>query len=141
MADQYAIFLSAGFFAQAMRLTGVDHQVNLMFLGLQAAVGATPFLLLLPPLVLLLSFAGLHPLVVMALLGESLKPEVLGISAMQLATVLTGSAVLTYMAGPFSGTLGLVQSINRVSTFRLSLWNAPYALALVLLLGVTSLLL
>lgn len=141
MADQYVIFLSAGFLAQAMRLTGVDHQVNLMFLGLQAAVGATPFLLLLPPLVLLLSFAGLHPLVVMALLGESLKPEVLGISAVQLAVVLTGSAVLTYMAGPFSGTLGLVQSINRISTFRLSLWNAPYALVLVFLLGVTSLLL
>jgi len=90
---------------------------------------------------LLASFLGMHPLVMMALLGESLKPEVLGINSTQLAVTMIGSAVLTYMAGPFSGTLGLVQSINHVSTFRLSLWNAPYALGYHLLLAVTIVLL
>ena len=86
---------------------------------------------------LLASFLGMHPLVIMALLGESLKPEVLGINSTQLAVTMIGSAVLTYLAGPFSGTLGLVQSISHVSIFRLSLWNAPYALGYHLLLAVT----
>jgi hypothetical protein len=44
------------------------------------------------------------------------------------------------MQGPFSGTLGLVQSINKVSSFRLALWNAPYAFAYFLLLGVAIML-
>ncbi|MDB5727031.1 MAG: hypothetical protein JWQ00_236, partial [Noviherbaspirillum sp.] len=78
---------------------------------------------------------GVHPLVAIALLGESLKPEVLGIPIRQLAVALVGSAVLTYMQGPFSGTLGLVQSINKVSSFRLAMWNAPYALAYFALLA------
>lgn len=141
MADQFVIFLSAGFFAQSMRLTGFDHEVNLMFLHFHNALGTMPLLLLMPPMALLASFLGMHPLVLIALLGESLQPEVLGISSMQLAVTMAGSAVLTYVAGPFSGTLGLVRSINQVSTFRLSLWNAPYALGFVVLLSAATLLL
>jgi len=35
------------------------------------------------------------------------------------------------MQGPFSATLGLVQPITDVSTFRLSPWNAPGLLCLI----------
>ena len=141
MADQFVLFLSAGFFARAMHMSSFDHTVNLMFLHLHDALGTLLFLILMPPMALLASFIGMHPLIVIALLGESLRPEVLGISSMQLAVTMIGSAVLTYLAGPFSGTLGLVQSINQVSTFRLSLWNAPYALGYILLLALAIMLL
>lgn len=140
LADQFAIFLCAGFFAKAMHLSGVDHSANLMFLHLHDVVGTRLFLLLMPVMALAASFLGVHPLVAIALLGESLKPDVLGITASELTIALVGSSVLTYMLGPFSGTLGLVQSINQVSTFRLSLWNAPYAIGYFLLLAATTLL-
>jgi hypothetical protein len=140
MADQFAIFLGAGFFAGAMRISGFDHEANLMFLDMHQAIGSQMFLLLMPVMALAASFLGVHPLVAIALLGESLRPEVLGIPIKQLAVALIGSAVLTYMQGPFSGTLGLVQSINKVSSFRLALWNAPYAFAYFLLLGVAIML-
>lgn len=140
LADQFAIFLGAGFFASAMHLSGIDHTANQMFLHLHDALGTQLFLLLMPVMALAASFLGVHPLVAIALLGESLKPEVLGISPAHLAITLVGSSVLTYMQGPFSGTLGLVQSINHVSTFRLSLWNAPYAVGYFLLLAATILL-
>lgn len=141
MADQFAIFLSAGFFVKAMGLSGFDHAANLMFLHLHDAIGTQLFLILMPLMALAASFFGVHPLVAIALLGESLKPEVLGIGVTQLAITLIGSSVLTYMLGPFSGTLGLVQSINHVSTFRLSAWNAPYAAGYFLLLAATIMLL
>jgi hypothetical protein len=140
MADQFAIFLSAGFFAKAMHLSGFDHSANLMFLHLHDAVGTRLFLILMPAMALIASFLGMHPLVAIALLGESLKPEVLGITSTQLAITLLGSSVLTYMLGPFSGTLGLVQSINQVPTFRLALWNVPYAIGYFLLLAATIML-
>lgn len=135
MADQFAIFLSAGFFTKAMRLSGFDHTANLMFLHLHDMVGTQLFLILMPLMALAASLFGVHPLVAIALLGESLKPEVLGIGPAQLAVALVGSSVLTYMLGPFSGTLGLVQSINRIPTFRLALWNAPYAIGYFALLA------
>lgn len=139
MSNQFAIFLSAGYFVKAMHLSGADHTANIMFLSLHDAVGTQLFLILIPIMALIASFLGLHPLVAIALLGESLKPEVLGINPTQLAITLIGSSVLTYMLGPFSGTLALVQSINQVSTFRLSLWNAPYAAGYFVLLVMTVL--
>lgn len=139
MSSQFAIFLSAGYFVKAMHLSGADHTANIMFLSLHDAVGTQLFLILIPIMALIVSFLGLHPLVAIALLGESLKPEVLGINPTQLAITLIGSSVLTYMLGPFSGTLALVQSINQVSTFRLSLWNAPYAAGYFVLLVMTVL--
>lgn len=134
MADQVAIFLSAGFFARAMHMSGLDHSANVLFLGLCDVFGAAGLLIAMPVMALIAAFLGVHPLVAIALLGESLKPELLGITPEQLAITLIGSAVLTYMLGPFSGTLGLVQSLTGVSTFRLSMWNAPYAAGFFVLL-------
>lgn len=141
LADQFAIFLAAGFFVSAMHLSGVDHAVNQAFLALHQVLGTRLFLLAMPLMALAAAMAGVHPLVAIALLGQSLKPEVLGIDAELLALTLIGSSVLTYMLGPFSGTLGLVQSLTRVSGYRLALWNLPYALGYVGLLGLAILLL
>lgn len=140
LADQFAIFLAAGFFVTAMHLSGADVAVNQAFLALNHALGTRLFLLAMPLMALALSMAGVHPLVAIALLGQSLKPEVLGIDAQLLALTLIGSAVLTYMLGPFSGTLGLMQSLTRIPGYRLASWNLPYAGAYVALLAVTILL-
>lgn len=135
MADQFAVFLAAGFFAAAIKLSGADASVNQLFMQLSDAVGAQALALLIPAMTLAASFLGLHPLVAIALLAESLRPELLGLSSAQLALALIGGSVLTFMLGPFSGTLGLTQAISGVSAFRLCAWNAPYAFGYFLLLG------
>lgn len=135
LADQFAIFLAAGFFVSAMHLSGVDHAVNQAFLALHQTLGTRLFLLAMPLMALAAAMAGVHPLVAIALLGQSLKPEVLGIDVELLALALIGSSVLTYMLGPFSGTLGLMQSLTRISGYRLALWNLPYAVGYVALLA------
>lgn len=140
LADQFAIFLAAGFFVSAMHLSGADHTVNQAFLALHQALGTTLFLLAMPLMALAAAMAGVHPLVAIALLGQSLKPDVLGIDAQLLALTLIGSAVLTYMLGPFSGTLGLMQSLTRIPAYRLARWNLPYAAGYVALLAVAILL-
>jgi hypothetical protein len=140
LADQFAIFLAAGFFVSAMHLSGADLAVNQAFLALHQALGTRLFLLAMPLMALAAAMAGVHPLVAIALLGQSLKPDVLGIDARLLALALIGSAVLTYMLGPFSGTLGLMQSLTRIPGYRLARWNLPYALGYVALLAVAILL-
>jgi hypothetical protein len=140
LADQFAIFLAAGFFVSAMHLSGVDHAVNQAFLALHQTLGTRLFLLAMPLMALAAAMAGVHPLVAIALLGQSLKPEVLGIDVELLALALIGSSVLTYMLGPFSGTLGLMQSLTRISGYRLALWNLPYAAGYVALLAAALLL-
>jgi hypothetical protein len=134
MAEQFAIFLSGGFFVSAMHLSGYDSTANRLFLDFHALAGTNLLLTLVPVLTLGLSFLGVHPLVAIVLFGESLKPEVLGITPDKMALTLVGSCVLTFMQGPFSGTLGLVQSLTGTSSFRLALWTAPYALVYFVLL-------
>lgn len=135
MADQFAVFLAAGFFAAAVRLSGSDDEVNRLFMQLSDAVGAQVLALLIPAMTLAASFLGLHPLVAIALLADSLRPELLGLSSAQLALALIGGSVLTFMLGPFSGTLGLTQTISGVSAFRLCAWNTPYAFGYFVLLA------
>ncbi len=134
MAEMFAIFLCGGFFASALNLSGTVHEANAGLLALREMLGARPFLMSLPLVALLGSMVGLHPLVAMAILAEALKPEVLGIAAHHLAIALTGGALLTYMLGPFGGTLGLVSTFTNMSTWRLSWWNLPYATSYLLLL-------
>jgi hypothetical protein len=139
MADQFAIFLSGGFFVRAMHLSGFEHVANLGLLHLHGLVGSDLLLVLLPVLTLMLSVLGVHPLVAIVLFGESLKPEVLGITPEKMSLTLIGSCVLTFMQGPFSGTLGLVHSITNLSTFRLARWTAPYAFVYFVLLSIAIL--
>jgi hypothetical protein len=136
MSDQFAVFLSVGFFTSALHISGADHGVNLVILQLRDALGAQAVLMLLPLMAVAISFIGVHPLAAIGVLAESLKPEVLGITPTRIAISLVGGSALTYLLGPFSGTLGLVQSINHVSTYRLSWWNASYAVAFFVLLTI-----
>jgi hypothetical protein len=139
MADQFAIFLSGGFFVRAMHLSGFEHLANLCLLHLHGLVGTPLLLILLPVLTLAMSVLGVHPLVAIVLFGESLKPEVFGITPEKMSLTLIGSCVLTFMQGPFSGNLGLVHSITNLSTFRLARWTAPYAFVYFVLLSIAIL--
>ncbi|MDO8298986.1 hypothetical protein [Lacisediminimonas sp.] len=134
MAEMFAIFLCGGFFASALNLSGYVHEANVGLLALREMLGPRPFLMALPLVALMGSMVGLHPLVAMAILAEALKPEVLGIAPHHLAIALTGGALLTYMLGPFGGTLGLVSTFTNMSTWRLSWWNLPYGISYLLLL-------
>jgi hypothetical protein len=137
MAEMFAMFLAGGFFASALHASGYVHQVNEAMLSFDHMVGSTGFLLALPFVALAAALVGMHPLVAIAVLAESLRPELLGIPAPHLAIALTGGALLTYMCGPFGGTVGLVSSYAGVPAWRVAAWNLPYALVYLALLLLT----
>lgn len=137
MAEMFAMFLAGGFFASALHASGYVHQVNQAMLGFDQMVGSTGFLLALPFVAMAAALVGMHPLVAIAVLAESLRPELLGIPAPHLAIALTGGALLTYMCGPFGGTVGLVSSYAGAPAWRVAAWNLPYALVYLVLLLLT----
>ncbi|OLN21261.1 hypothetical protein BTO30_15875 [Domibacillus antri] len=139
MSDSFAIFLSAGFFVQALHYSGQDRLVNQLFVQFSELAGVQLFLISLPFLTLLFSFIGMHPIVVVTLLAQSLKPDVLGITPEQMAVAFLGGAVLTFYLGPFSGTLGLMSSIINVRPMRIAGWSLLYAAAFSLVLTISVL--
>ncbi len=139
MSDQFAIFLSAGFFVAALQVTGSNSFLNEAIINLDHLFGPQAFLAILPLVPLLLAFLGMHPALAIGLLAESLEPASLGISAEQLALALLGGAVSTFLLGPFNATSGIMSSIMKVSPFRIVAWNVGYSIAFLLMIVVALL--
>lgn len=140
MADQFAIFLSTGFFVQALQYSGYNHLVTEYILQFNHWVGSSLFLLILPLITLGFGLMGMHPITAITLLAESMNPPALGISAEHLAIALVGGAVMTFSIGPFSGTLNMFSIIIRQSTFRIAAWNLLYTVSFFLFLALVLLL-
>ncbi|WP_018132760.1 hypothetical protein [Effusibacillus pohliae] len=141
MGEQFAIFLSAGFFVKALQLSGYSETINGAVLQIERAIGVGAFLACLPLLPLVLAYLGMHPVVAITLLAQSLDPASLSVSANALTLALLGGAVTTFIMGPFNATLGIMSSLIKENPFRISLWSWPFTVCFLLLLLLTVVLL
>jgi hypothetical protein len=123
MHNMFAIFLSAGFFVNALKYSGLDQVINQIVLSFSAVIPVSLFLITLPLITLFIACFGLHPIVAVALLAQSLNPVVLGIDPENLTIALLGGAVMTFFIGPFSGTLGIMSTLLQTTSFQIAKWN------------------
>jgi len=78
---------------------------------------------------LLLSAAGLHPVVVTVLIGGVLPPEVIGISPLLMGTTLLIMWGLGTIVSPLSAVALYLSRASGVPPWKIAwLWNSPYAL-------------
>lgn len=140
MAEQFALFLSAGFFIKALHFSGYNQAVNQVFVDFNHLVGGNMFLILLPLITMSFCFIGMHPIAAITLLAESLNPAILGITPEHMTIALIGGAVMTFMIGPFSGTMGVMSSIIKVNPFRIAAWSIIPAIGFFLILVLVLLL-
>lgn len=126
MKDQFVLFLSAGFFLTAIQTSGAAHSINLWITDLIQLTGSFIFVLLIPLIPLALAFTGLHPAVGLALVAESLNPQLLGISPQILAIAMLTGASTAFMMGPYNATIGMMSNIIGESPHRVSNWNAKF---------------
>ncbi|GAB7387797.1 hypothetical protein BSNK01_16340 [Bacillaceae bacterium] len=141
MKDQFFIFLSAGFFLSALKVSGVDDTLNQWILGVKDVVGDQFFITLLPLIPFALAFSGLHPAVALALVAEALNPQSLHIAPNVLAVAMLSGAVTAFLMGPYNATLGIMSNIVKESPYRVSNWNAPFTLLYIVFVMLVLLLL
>jgi hypothetical protein len=134
MSDQFAIFLSAGFFVKALQYSGYNEYINTNIIQFSQYIGETLFLILLPIFTLSFGLIGMHPITTIMLLAELLDPSVLGISAEHLAIAMIGGAVMTFSIGPFSATMNMFSMLIHQSSFRIAWWNVLYTIGYFVLL-------
>ncbi|WP_246315760.1 hypothetical protein [Paenibacillus foliorum] len=133
MKEQFFVFLSAGFMISAIQTTGAGHFINSWIIGVKDMVGADLFLLFIPLIPLILAFVGLHPAVALALAGESLNPNALGISVELTAIAMLTGAAAAFMVGPYNATAGMMAGLSGQSSYRVSNWNIPFTAAYLLM--------
>ncbi len=128
MKDQFFIFLSAGFFISAIQFSNTDVYLNTGVQGIMNVIGIEMFIILLPFIPLALAFTGLHPAVGLALLSEALDPQSIGVSPYILTVSMLAGAVAAFLMGPYNATIGLMSSIVKTNSFKVSNWNIPFTL-------------
>ncbi|SFL08820.1 hypothetical protein SAMN03159341_103146 [Paenibacillus sp. 1_12] len=133
MREQFFVFLSAGFLIASIQATGAGHEINLWIIAIKDFIGADIFLLCIPLIPLGLAFIGLHPAVGLALTAESLNPQSLGISVELTAIAMLTGAATAFLMGPYNATAGLMSSLTKESSYKISNWNLPFTTAYILL--------
>ncbi|WP_240374264.1 hypothetical protein [Bacillus piscicola] len=126
MKDQFFLFLSAGFFISAINVSGADQTINHWISALIDVTGVQVFLVILPMVPVALAFIGLHPAVAFVLIVEALNPEVLGISPLVMTIAMLGSAVPSFLMGPYNATIGVMSNIIDKNPFKISNWNFTF---------------
>lgn len=127
MKDQFFIYLSAGFFISTINVSHANVWLDAWVNKFIDFAGVEIFLILLPLIPLALAFLGLHPAVSLALMTEGLNPEVVGISPHILTVAMLAGAVSAFLVGPYNATLGLMSSIVKESSYKVSNWNLTFA--------------
>lgn len=127
MKDQFFIYLSAGFFISTINISHANVWLDAWVNKFINFAGVEIFLILLPLIPLALAFLGLHPAVSLALMTEGLNPEVVGISPHILTVAMLAGAVSAFLVGPYNATLGLMSSIVKEGSYKVSNWNLSFA--------------
>jgi len=127
MKDQFFIYLSAGFFISTINISHANVWLDAWVNKFINFAGVEIFLILLPLIPLALAFLGLHPAVSLALMTEGLNPAVVGISPHILTVAMLAGAVSAFLVGPYNATLGLMSSIVKESSYKVSNWNLSFA--------------
>lgn len=126
MKDQFFIYLSAGFFISTIKVSHTNELLYDWITSLINVIGVEFFLILLPLIPLAFAFLGLHPAVTLALMAETLDPEVIGISPSVLTVAMLAGAVSAFLVGPYNATIGLMSNIAKESSYKISNWNLGF---------------
>ncbi len=123
MKGEIALFVSAGFFGQAVLLAGFSNDVLhlLQYAGIDQAF---PLSIVLFCSVIALSFIGIHPFVSVLTFCISLSGSELVVGSERfISMVLLASWPITTAVSPFSGMVLYISSFTAESPFRVGLKN------------------
>ncbi|HBZ10487.1 MAG TPA: hypothetical protein DEO65_11480 [Bacillus bacterium] len=128
MKEQFFIYLSAGFLISSIKISGANETLNHIIVNLISVISAEFFIILLPLFPLAFAFVGLHPAVTLSLMAGALDPAVIGISPIVLAVAMLSGAISAFLIGPYNATLGLMASIIKESSLKVSNWNLKFTI-------------
>lgn len=113
MASIYMVFLSAGFFVGALQLSGYDALISQYVSHGLTVIPNFAVYALLPWVVIVTSYMGIHPIVTLVLLTGAIQWNSLGLQTELLAIAYLVGGVSTFLISPFSGTIGLMRSFTQ----------------------------
>ncbi|WP_067726511.1 TRAP transporter large permease subunit [Oceanobacillus damuensis] len=125
--NEIIIFISAGYFGVALSNTDVGHSIADIIINI--SFGSIYIMsIILVFFTMLLSFCGIHPVIVAIGLGSSLSPELFGVNSIYMAVILLISMGLGYNISPFSAITLMTSNLTGVSPINIVKINSVYIL-------------
>jgi hypothetical protein len=124
--DQFALFLSVGFFLTCINNTPFLVRISSILIVLQESVGGfiIVFLLIIP---FFLSLSGIVPVLSISIVVNTIIPESIGLSNEWFTIAVITGAVAGVMSSPFLPPLNIVAQVNNISPYLLSRWNLKFS--------------
>ncbi|RSL33395.1 TRAP transporter large permease subunit [Salibacterium salarium] len=131
--NEIGIFITAGFFGEALARSDVGHWLSNGIL--QLSKGVIPALILiLMVTAMLLAFVGIHPVIIVLGLGSSLSPDHFGVSPAFMGVLLLSAWMLAVQISPFSGSVLMASNIMRESPWRVVRKNSLFIFTLMIII-------
>ncbi|MFD1040582.1 hypothetical protein ACFQ3N_19655 [Virgibacillus byunsanensis] len=129
-ANEISLFLSAGFFGVVLSTTIFSDYLNIIWIQ----VAGVSILLLISftiSLVAILSFLGIHQIVIISSILASVSPSLIGIDDITLAMILLSSWAIAGTVSPITPTNVVTSDIINVNVYQIILkWNLLYSIIL-----------
>ena len=132
-SNEIALFLSAGFFAVVLSNSSISHYISLIWNGLadQSVILLIYFTILL---ISLLSFLGIHQIVIVSTILANVTPEIIGIHDIIFAMTLLSAWAIASIISPIAPMNVVSSNLVSVNVFRLIFkWNFLYAFLLAII--------
>lgn len=131
-SNEIGLFLSAGFFGVVLSKSPIAHYINLVwvqFAGLSIII-LTLFTIIL---VSLLSFVGVHQIVIISSILATVSPESLGLNDITFAMILLSAWAIASTTSPIAPMNVISSNILHVNVFQMIFkWNFLYAVLITL---------
>lgn len=129
--QQFTLFISAGYFASATGFAG--ERVSAYLGGVISITGETLFLMILASLVVILSLIGVHPVISIAVFGESLAAVSHSVPETWVAFTFVLGGAVALLVSPFSAATLVTADLVHRTPFRVGVvWNGLFGLYILL---------
>lgn len=140
VSTQAALFISVGFMINVIGMTGLSQGVNTLVSNLQDAIG--PFvLLLISILVVILTWLGILPQLVVVLLTQTLDLHQLGLNPEWFVVAIVGAALCGSASSPFSVNSNIVGITIDEHPLRVVNKNVIFSINLLLITSILAIIL
>ncbi len=129
--NEIGIFVTAGFFGEALVQSGLG--VNLAEMVVSFSKGILLLVISLFMMMIILSFIGIHPVIIVSVLGTSFVPESIGVTPEFMAIFLLCGWVLSTQSTPFSGSVLMGSHLMKDSPWKVSKKNIPFVIGIFVL--------
>lgn len=124
LSDQIVLLTAAGVFTFTMEHSGGMEWLGFLIEKASGMIGIAALLSLLPLIIVLLSFTGLHPFASAIIIAKTLLLSSLHFTPLAFAVSLMSGMAISFSISPFSGPILILASLTRKSPYEIGAkWN------------------